>query len=152
MYSKEETARLKQQFWITFGKYMKPIPSAEGLPINWINYKTGVKNIYFRMNADQYKVSISIEITHSDEIIRQVYFEQLEAFKNILKDHVGEEWEWSNEATNQGLSVSKVEKSIVGLNVFNQQHWPEIISFLKPRMIFLDAFWNDVKPVFETLG
>ncbi|MFA6277828.1 MAG: DUF4268 domain-containing protein, partial [Pedobacter sp.] len=64
MYSKEEASKTRQQFWITFGKYMKPILSAEGLPINWINYKTGIKNIYFRMDAEQHKAIISIEITH----------------------------------------------------------------------------------------
>jgi hypothetical protein len=27
--------------------------------------------------------------------------------------------------------------------------WPAIISFLKPRIIALDEFWENVKPGFE---
>ena len=61
MYSKEEASKLRQQFWITFGKYLKPIPSAEGLTINWVNYKTGVKNIFFKMDAGQKEATISIK-------------------------------------------------------------------------------------------
>jgi hypothetical protein len=31
----------------------------------------------------------------------------------------------------------------------NEEYWPEIISFLKPRIIGLDDFWDRVKPGFE---
>lgn len=152
MYGKDEAARLKQQFWITFGKYMKPIPSAEEMPVNWVNYKTGVKNIYFRTNAEQFKCSISIDITHPDEIIRQIYYEQFESFKKILHTELGEEWEWLPVSSNQGITISQIKKELKGFSVFKTEEWPEIISFLKPRLIALDTFWSDVKPIFESLG
>ena len=153
MYSKEEASKLRQQFWITFGKYMKPIPSAEGLPINWINYKTGVKNVFFRMNAEQKSTTISIDITHADEETRIAFFEQLVAFKNLFSDAVNEEWDWELNAVNEyDVPLSKISKTVTDLSIFNQQHWPALISFLKPRIIALDQFWTDVKPVFEDLG
>ncbi|RZK28608.1 MAG: DUF4268 domain-containing protein, partial [Hymenobacter sp.] len=46
MYSKAEATQLRQAFWTTFGQYMAPVPSAEGWPTNWINYKTGLKHVY----------------------------------------------------------------------------------------------------------
>ena len=76
MYSKEEASKIRQQFWITFGKYMKPIPSAEGLPINWINYKTGVKHLFFKMDADQKLASIAIEMTHAEDSTRGIFYEK----------------------------------------------------------------------------
>ncbi len=152
MYSKEEASKIRQQFWITFGKYMKPIPAADGLPINWINYKTGVKNIFFKMNADQKHTSIAIEITAVDETIRSIYFEQFEAFKTLLNDALGEEWEWEANAVNEfGAPLSKISKTLNSSSIFSQENWPTLISFLKPRIIALDQFWNDVKPVFEGL-
>lgn len=153
MYSKEQASKLRQQFWITFGKYMKPIPSAEGLPINWVNYKTGVKNVFFRMNAEQKKATISIDITHADEESRKVVFEQFMAFKTLFDEAVNEEWEWEQNAFNEyGVPLSQISKTIIILSIFNQQDWPTLISFLKPRIIALDQFWTDVKPVFEGLG
>ncbi|TKC08262.1 DUF4268 domain-containing protein [Pedobacter polaris] len=153
MYSKEEASKLRQQFWITFGKYMKPIPSAEGLQINWVNYKTGVKNVFFRMNAEQKKATISIDITHSDEETRLLFFEQFKAFKLLFTDAVHEEWEWEQQAFNEyGVALSQISIAVTGLSIFNQQNWADLISFLKPRIIALDQFWTDVKPIFEALG
>lgn len=153
MYSKEEASKLRQQFWITFGKYMKPIPSAEGLTINWVNYKTGVKNVFFRMNAEQKFATISIDITHGDEETRKLFFEQFVAFKKIFSAAVKEDWDWNLRALNEyGVPLSQISTTVYDLSIFNQQNWPALISFLKPRIIALDQFWTDVKPVFEDLG
>jgi hypothetical protein len=152
MYSKEEATQLRQQFWITFGKYMKPIPSAGGLPINWVNYKTGVKHVWFKMNAEQHKASISIVFSHPDRELQLLYFEQLTAFKNLFKEAVNEEWEWNAEAKNEfGVTQCQVSMSMDNCSIYNQQNWPSLISFLKPRLIALDQFWEDVKPIFEEL-
>ena len=153
MYSKEEASKIRQQFWITFGKYMKPIPSAEGLPINWINYKTGVKHIFFRMNAEQKQAIISIDITHPDKEIRKLYFEQFLAVKTLFKDALAEDWIWEDETVNDfGAPLSRISTTLNGVSIFNQNDWQALISFLKPRIIALDQFWSDVKPIFESIS
>lgn len=152
MYSKEEASKIRQQFWITFGKYLKPIPSAEGLPINWINYKTGVKNVFFRMNADQRHTVIAIELTHGDEETRNEFIAQFKAVKLLFTAAVNEEWEWEENTTNEfGAPMSRISKTLQDVSIYNQQNWPELISFLKPRIIALDQFWVEVKPLFEGL-
>lgn len=152
MYSKEEASRLRQQFWITFGKYMKPIPSAEGLPINWVNYKTGLKHVFFKMDATQTGAIISIAFTHPNPEIRNLYYEQLEALKLLFFDALGEEWEWEKNAVDEyGVPFSRVSKALNDVNIFNETHWPSIISFLKPRIVALDQFWVEVKEVFEAI-
>ena len=42
--------------------------------IDIYNYKTGEKDIAFRMHADNRKADIAIELTHSDPEIRQIFF------------------------------------------------------------------------------
>jgi len=76
MYTKAEASQLRQAFWTTFGQYMQPVPSAEGGPVNWVNYKTGIKHLYFRMQADNRQATIAIELTMSDAGIRELFFEQ----------------------------------------------------------------------------
>jgi hypothetical protein len=152
MYGKEEASKLKQQFWITFGRYLKPIPSADGSQVNWVNYKTGVKHIFFRMNADQQQAKISIDIAHPDPYRRQVYYNQFLSFKTILQDELGEEWDWNPVSSNEfGIELSQISITVHNVNIFDQQSWPQLISFLKSRIIALDSFWTDVKPVFEGL-
>ncbi|MDQ8005213.1 MAG: DUF4268 domain-containing protein [Pedobacter sp.] len=152
MFSKEEATRLRQQFWINFGQYMKPIPGAEGLPVNWVNYKTGVKNIFFRMDAEKKHASIAIEIAHPDDGIRELFFEQFQEFKSLLESTLNEQWEWLPSTSNAFYKqVARIECVLPNVSVYNQQQWPDIIAFLKPRIIALDEFWTDVKPVFEDL-
>lgn len=152
MYSKDEAARLRQQFWISFGQYMKPVPSVSGYPVNWINYKTGVKNIFFKMDVDTKKATISIQLSHPDAGIRELVFNQFEEFKLMLRNTVNEDWDWLQDTTDEyGKTVSQIAITLEKVNIYNQQQWPELISFFKPRIIALDEFWDNVKPVFEDL-
>lgn len=150
MYSRAETSRIRKDFWISFGQYMKPIRGASGFRVNWPNYKTGVKDIYFRMKAENDFASIGIEICHADEELQELFFDQFKQFRKLLEAETGEEWSWKLHGENEfGQKISKIEKVKTGVNVMDQNSWHDIISFLKPRIISLDAFWDNVKPGFE---
>lgn len=152
MYSRQEATRIRKEFWTRLGQYLAPIPGAEGMKVNWLNYKTGYKGLYFRMDADQKKVSISIEIDHGDPDLRQLFFEQFLELRSVLHATVKEEWEWQPDATNEfGQSISSIGKTIQGVNVFDENTWPKIIGFLKPRIIALVEFWSMAKDHFEEL-
>lgn len=149
MFTKEESSRLRHEFWTTFGRYLSPIPSAEGSKINWVNYHTRIKDIYFRMDAGSKSAIIAITMEHRDSELQELYFEKFVSFKTILSDILQEEWTWELHANVAGKTVSRIYKSISGISVFNRNDWPELISFFKPRIIALDAFWSDAKWSFE---
>jgi hypothetical protein len=152
MYSKQQASQLRQQFWTTFGQYMAPILSAEEEKINWINYKTGEKDLAFRMHADNKKASIGIELTHKDKEIQQIYFEQLLQLKTLLSGALQEDWQWQlHNYDEQGRTVSRVFIEKPGVSIYQKKDWPELISFFKPRIIALDAFWCSAKYTFENL-
>lgn len=132
--------------------YMSPVLSAEGEKISWINYKTGEKNISFRMHADNRKAIIEIELSHKDADIQQIYFEQLLQFKTLLQDATGEEWNWQLHGFDEnGRTISRIYTEKAGWSIFRKEDWPELISFFKPRIIALDEFWSSVKYAFEML-
>ena len=149
MYSKEETAKLKAQFWTSFGLYMKPIPGAAGLPVNWINYKTGVKHIRFDMDVDNTKATIAIVIVHPQQERRLAYYSQFLSLKKLLGSTTGFTWQWNETLHNDHKTISSISQQLNGVNILNQADWPAIISFLKPRIMALDAFWDMVKDGFE---
>lgn len=152
MYSKQEAAQLRQEFWTVFGQYMRPVFSAEGEKINWINYKTGEKNISFRMHADNKKAIIAIELNHKDKDLQQIYFEQFLQFKNLFTDVMNEKWNWQLHAYDEHeKTISRIFKEKTEVSIFQKKDWPELISFLKPRIIALDEFWSQVKYAFESL-
>lgn len=149
MYTREQAAQLKHEFWTTFGKYISPHPSAEGLKVNWINYRTGVKHIYFRMTANQSAAQISIVLAHPDTEIQLQHYEQFLALQTLLHEALQEQWDWHYlEADANEKTISLIKKVVTQVNVFNRNDWPKLIAFFKPRIITLDAFWSDAKYVF----
>lgn len=151
MFSREQASGLREEFWTTFGRYMSPVYSAEGMKISWINYHTGIKEVYFRMHAGQKSAAISISIEHRDVGIQELYFEQFLELKQLLHTALEEEWNWELHAQTDNKVISRIYKEMAGVSVFNKEHWHELISFFKPRIMALDAFWEDAKYSFESL-
>ncbi len=151
MYSKEQASALKQSFWTAFGQYMAPIPSAEGAKVNWINYKTGIKHVQFRMITENSRAEIAVEITHPDAGLQELYFEQFKELKIVFTDTLQEEWNWLLHVPYEGKSICRIVKSIQNASVYNREDWSRLISFFKPRIIALDEFWNVARYGFESL-
>lgn len=152
MYSKQEAATLKKEFWTTLGQYLNPVLSSDGERINWINYKTGEKDIVFKMHADNKRALIAIELTHKDHGIRELYYQQYQQLKSFFSAIMGEEWNWQMFTTDDhGRQISRISTSIDDVSIYNRSDWPTIISFFKPRIIALDEFWSQAKYSFESL-
>ena len=149
MYSKEQASKLKTQFWTNFGQYMKPVPSALGLPVNWINYKTGIRHIHFKMDADNTKAVIAIEISHLQSAERLHYYNQFVSLKNLLTTTTTFKWQWNETLQADHRIISSISLQLDDVNILDQADWPAIISFLKTHIIALDAFWNMVKDGFD---
>ena len=104
------------------------------------------------MRAEKKSATISIELTHPDPEIQELYFEQFEELKTLLHETLGEEWEWELHGIDEdGRTISRIYKEISPVNVFNKEDWPALISFFKPRIIALDEFWSDAKYSFDAL-
>lgn len=150
MYTREQASQARKAFWTTFGQYLRPHWGAEGLKVNWINYKTGYKGLYFRMDATKQEAFIGIVMNQRDADLRELFFQQFEELRTALHSLLEEEWTWELEAVDAtGQSISRIYTRLPDVSVFNQQDWPRIISFLKPRILALDEFWSLAKHHFE---
>ena len=131
---------------MVFGQYMSPVLSSEGEKINWINYKTVVKGLRFKMNVVQDTASVVIEVNHPDLAEQKIIFEKLLKHKHILNNSTGEQWNWMLHTHDEnGKLVSKVYQEKKGINIMSRENWPALISFFKPRVMALDEFWTSVK-------
>ena len=129
---------------------MRPVPGANGETKNWINYRTGIKGIYFRMDAGESSAMIDIELDLPDVELQERYYKQLQLLQNLLEEETGEEWKWEKLLQDEhGHTISRISKTLEGVNIFNDADWPSIISFFKPRIMALDSFWETVKDGFE---
>ncbi len=102
------------------------------------------------MDAGVNQATIAIELRHPDAPQQAFYFDKFRKFENLLHQTSGEKWQWQLHTIDEdGKPVSRIKTQLDDVNVFDNSDWPAIISFLKPRIIVLDAFWNLVKEEFE---
>lgn len=133
MYSKEETQRLKREFWVTF---------AEKYPRKWVLYDTKIKDFSFKFFVDNKKAQVLIDIEHRNNEKRTAYFEKLEALKNILEEEFISDLVFEKEyVLENGKTISRiwVEKSGVGYS--NRNHWDTIFDFYYEKMDALERFY-----------
>ncbi len=153
MYTRDQASKIKQQFWTSFGKYMAPVLSAEGEKINWINYKTGIRHLNFKMDATKEEAYISIEIVHKVPAYAQKLFDQFVLLKSFLALNPSYNWQWEPAGQNGNPpTISRIITKLQPCNIFNEKDWPAIISFLKPGIIWLDKFWCTHKIIFEMIA
>ena len=148
MYTKQEASEIRQQFWTSLGQYMAPVPSASGEKVNWINYKTGIKGIRFKMDAENKYAFAAIEI-RGEEDKRKILYQAFES----MRDQLPEYYEWVEDCEDEhGKLLSRIYCEKENITIFNKAHWPELISFFKEQMILLDAFWTENKDIFEMIS
>lgn len=149
MFSKEEAFQIRKKFWTSFGQFMKLQTSASGEEVNWVNYKTGIKGLYFKTDVDNKSARIAIEMTQKDREMQELMFEQFEEFQLLFESEVGE-WIWYKDFVDeQGKQLSKIELRLEKVSVFRESDWYETINFLKDNLLKLEEFWTNVKDSFE---
>jgi hypothetical protein len=152
MYTAEQVSKIKEEFWLKLGKYLAPVPGANGEKLSWINYKTGIKDVHFKMNATRDGAGISIEIIQKDPATAERIYRQFELLRPDFENAMGESWEWQPYVVNEHQKpLARIGLQLNDVNVLRQEDWPIIISFLKPRIMLLDQFWNNNKMIFEML-
>ena len=153
MYGKEEAHNLRILFWTSFGKYIGHNRLASGKKGKWLNYKTGVKDIYFRMDADKRTAKVCIDIQHRDDGIRELFFEQFKEVKTVFEDITGtNEWIWvENYVNNFNKTIHRIYVEIDGVNLYDKNTWAIIFPFFAKHMIALDEFWYEFSDLFKQL-
>jgi hypothetical protein len=133
MYSKEETQRLKREFWVAF---------AENYPRKWVLYDTKIKDFSFKFYVDNKKAQVLIDIEHRSDEKRQIYFEKLESLKNILEDDFVKDLVFEkNFVLENGKTISRIWVEKSGVSVSNRKYWDEIFDFFNDKMHALEMFY-----------
>lgn len=153
MYGKEENKQLRQDFWTGFGKRMQVHQSARGPKQRWVNYRTGVKAIFFRMEADRNLLRLSIDLQHKDKGIRQLFFEQWEELKTMLHSNSGHTWAWeANWALNSGTEISRIYVFEDKWSIYRKEDWEMMWNWLQELILTLDELWADAIDLFKDLS
>ncbi len=153
MISKEELKTRNSEFWTEFQNEMRNVRSSSGRRMNWINYPTGVKDVYVRMETNGKSTIFALDIQPKDDGIRSILWEQMTELRRVLEDEMGEATEWSEYNREfAGRTISRVYWQTDQLNFFNDADLPAIRKFLREKVIAFDVFYEEFKEILITLA
>ncbi len=142
MFSKEEAAQIKKEFWIAFGK---------SFPRKWILYDTKIKDFSFKFSADKKKAEVSLDIEIKDEIFRNAYYEKIWSLEDLLKDYVGEFQKEEFYTLENGKIISRIWVEKTGVSIFNKNSWREIFEFFVEKMDGFERFFYDFEDFIKNI-
>lgn len=134
MYSKEETQKLKREFWVAF---------ADKYPRKWLLYNTKIKDFSFKFYVDNKKAQVLIDIEHRNDDTRAAYYEKLVALKGILSEEFIKDLVFEKNYTlESGKTISRIWIEKLGVGVSNRNNWDLIFDFYNEKMHALELFYS----------
>ena len=133
MYSKQESQKIKREFWVAF---------AEKYPRKWVLYDTKIKDFSFKFYVDNKKAQVLIDIEHRNDEKRLAYFDKLVALKNILEEEFVKDLVFESEYTlESGKNISRIWIEKTGVGFSNRNKWEIIFDFFFEKMNALELFY-----------
>ncbi|APA65374.1 DUF4268 domain-containing protein [Maribacter sp. 1_2014MBL_MicDiv] len=141
MFSKEESRKLREEFWIAFGK---------SFPNKWTLYKTEVKGLSFKFHFDLKRAIVSIDVD-SDFEQRIRVWDKLVALKSILLN------DYLHEATFEDFyllenkkEISRIYVELNHVSIHNKNTWRETMEFLNQNMLQIETFYEEYKDIIDS--
>jgi len=137
MFSKEESKRIRQEFWTSLGK---------AYPRNWVLYNTKIKDVSLKFTFTTKKAEVSIDIEPWDDLIREYYYDKLVSLKNLLTtDYIADIIYDPTYKLDNGKIISRVYCQLQEVSIHNKNSWPQTMEFLYTKMDLLETFFIEYK-------
>ena len=144
MFSKDDSEKLRKEFWTSFGK---------SFPRKWLLYNTKIKGVAFKFQADRKKACVCLDFENPDEVANLLYFDQLLSLKNLLiENHLPEiifddEYLLDNGKVIQRIYVPFEEK----FSIHNKNTWQQCYEFFVASMTEFEAFYYEYETIIKDI-
>lgn len=136
MFSKEEAAKIRKEFWISFGK---------SFPRKWLLYNTKIKGFHFKFVAERKHAMVCLDIDHPDAIANELLFDQVMALKTLLINdflpevHIDEQYVLDSGKVIKRLYVPFPNK----FSIYNKATWQPCFEFFVSQMSRFELFFEE---------
>ncbi|PHO00171.1 hypothetical protein CSC82_30215 [Rhodobacteraceae bacterium 4F10] len=136
MFSKEESARLRKEFWTSFGK---------SFTRKWLLYNTKIKGFAFKFQADRKKASVCLDFEHPEDIANELLYDQLLSLKKILESEYlpevifDDSFELDSHKINRRVYVPFDKK----FSIYNKDTWRDCYEFYVETMTQFELFFYE---------
>jgi len=136
MFSKEESAQLRKEFWTSFGK---------SFPRKWLLYRTKIKDFNFKFVADKKQAMVCLDIESFDRTKNELLFDQVLELKDILtEDYLPDIIFDEVYVLDSGKIIHRVYVKYNGeFNIHNKNTWQNVYYFFNEAMHQFEEFYED---------
>lgn len=139
MYGKEESKKLRQDFWIAFGK---------SYPRKWILYNTKIKEFSFKFYFDTKKAMVCLDMEQQNLEKRTELWKKLDSLKSILTDDYLSEAIFNDSYRLDSQKViSRIYVQKHQVSIHNKNTWQGAMEFLNDNMIKFELFFLEYQEV-----
>ncbi|MBU2945830.1 DUF4268 domain-containing protein [Zobellia uliginosa] len=142
MFSKAESKKLREDFWISFGK---------SYPRKWTLYNTKIKGLVFKFHFDLKKAMVSIDIETDDLEKRITLWEKFQSLQSLLQSENYLPDAIFDEAffLSIGKEISRIYVTLENVSIHNKNTWQETMIFLSEQMNQVELFFEDFREILE---
>lgn len=135
MFSKEESAQLRKEFWTSFGK---------SFPKKWLLYNTKIKGVAFKFQANRKKASVCFDLEHPNEFINELLYNQLLSLKNLLETELPEViFDDSFRLENRKIIKRIYIPFTKNFSIHNKNTWRDCYEFFNTKMTTFEIFYHE---------
>ncbi|MEZ4792180.1 MAG: DUF4268 domain-containing protein [Gelidibacter sp.] len=141
MFSKEESRKLREDFWISFGK---------SFPRKWILYNTKIKGFSFKFHFDTKNALVALDL--EDDLENRInYWEKLHSLKSILLNDFLHDATFEEEyLLENGKEISRIYVKLdAKVSIHNKYTWRDVMEFFNEKMALFEDFFNEYRDFLE---
>jgi hypothetical protein len=143
MFSKEEAAQIRKEFWTSFGK---------SFPRKWLLYNTKIKGFSLKFVADRKKALVCLDLENPDELVNLLYYDQLLSLKVLLETELPEVIFNDAYELESGKKIHRIyvpfEKKF---SVYNKNTWRDCFEFFVEIMPKFELFFLEYEEVIKNI-
>lgn len=152
MYSKDEEKQLKLDFWGGLNELLELEKGYHANKVNWMNFNTNIKPLYFRMEADEVGARLCIDLQFPDDGIRALFYEQFTEFETKLNQVFDGNTLWQPQFLHSnGKTISRISVELKEVSIRDRADWDKMYAFLRDNFVKLEHFWAEFGEVFIQL-
>ena len=141
MFSKEESIKLKKEFWSQFGFITKRKRKKK-----WILYNTKIKGLNLKFEAERKYASVSIDFDGKYDKNRLALYEKVMMYKPIIVEIIGDHFIWEKDFyLENGKEICRIYTTLNKVSIFNKECWPKIFEFFFSEMEKLETAFLEIK-------
>jgi hypothetical protein len=135
MFSKEEAATLRKEFWTSFGK---------SFPRKWVLYNTKIKGFSFKFVGDRKKAFVCLDIEHPEEIANELLYDQMISLKPLLKADLPQVIFNDEYELESGKKIHRIYVPFEGkFSIYNKNTWKDCYEFYVKTMPKFELFFYE---------